>query len=159
DAVELLEQEAVGSESLSTQGLQIEEHTEDFIVEFESKLGEAKEYLPELYLPGYVPEGYAFVELEIRRTSPESFIATYVYDDGANVLLIHQRQKERDGGGLFADYIVEGEALEGGAVYYQEDPEAGVNSCTYFWEEDLELYAAGRLDRETLEQILTHFLP
>ncbi|MDO4553505.1 MAG: hypothetical protein Q4C22_08250, partial [Bacillota bacterium] len=160
DAVELLEQEAVGSESLSTQGLQTEEEISGFRVEVEDKLGEAKEYLPELYLPGYISEGYAFVELEIRHTSSEAFVAEYVYENGeGDMLFLHQRQKVKDGGSLSADYIVEGETIEGGVAYYQEDPETGINNYAYYLEGGLELYAAGRLAREELKNILEHFLP
>lgn len=74
-----------------------EEQTEEADIEEtvtvldEKELNKAKEFLPGLYVPTYMPTGYEFKKLTIERYYSGDYIGDYLYDNGSCVieLLLH----------------------------------------------------------------------
>lgn len=80
-----------------------EEQTEDSDVEEavtvldEKDIDSAREFLPELYVPGYVTEGYKFKSLEIKQYYSGDSQCDYVYDNGSEkikILIYYPKNKD-----------------------------------------------------------------
>ena len=55
----------------------------------EKELKKAKEFLPGLYVPTYIPDGYEFEKLEIERYKSGDYWASYYYTNGKqNIILL-----------------------------------------------------------------------
>ena len=72
-----------------------EEKTEESDVEEtvtvldEKDIDSAKEFLPGLYVPTYIPEGYEFEKLKIERYKSGDYWASYYYTNGKqNIILL-----------------------------------------------------------------------
>ena len=61
---------------------------EALTVQEEKDLANAKEFLPELYVPTYMPEGYEFEKLTIKRYYSGDCLGDYLYKNGSNSLEI-----------------------------------------------------------------------
>lgn len=61
---------------------------EALTVQEEKDLANAKEFLPELYVPTYMPEGYEFEKLEIKKYYSGDVQGDYVYSNKTNELKI-----------------------------------------------------------------------
>ncbi len=63
---------------------------EALTVQEEKDLANAKEFLPELYVPTYMPEGYEFEKLTIEKYYSGDSQVVYIYKDGENAIKIFQ---------------------------------------------------------------------
>lgn len=69
-----------------------------------NKVSDLKEYVPNLYIPGYVPEGYEFEKATVKRYSDELHDCEYVFKDKRNLVLsiTQSAQTEND---VQTDYL------------------------------------------------------
>lgn len=73
------------------------------------KVGELRKYVPNLYIPEYVPEGYEFKEATVSKYSDETYECEYVFENGKKQLTIVQMTKEE--GDVQTDFVSEYEEI------------------------------------------------
>lgn len=61
---------------------------ESFVISDFGKINLAKEFLPELYVPEYMPDGYVFEQLEIKEFASGDCVATYEFSEIEGNLMI-----------------------------------------------------------------------
>ena len=66
----------------------VDELAQDAVKELEKELKKAKEFLPGLYVPTYIPEGYEFEKLEIQKYYSGDFHGKYLYKSNNDTITI-----------------------------------------------------------------------
>lgn len=61
------------------------------------KIEDLKEYVPNLYIPGYVPEGYEFEKATVKRYSEEMYRCEYIFVSDRNDITIIQTSQPSSG--------------------------------------------------------------
>ena len=120
--------------------------------EEEGDLEKAKQFMPEMMVPGYIPEGWAFQNLEIVKALNGKMTAEYSYQNHENHLFsINEIMSESDEG---FRYFQEGEPtqLKKRKVNRLFDPVTEILSLE-FYQEQLMVIISGEIDEENLKMI------
>ena len=146
-----------GMDSASKQGGLAEENCYTWIVTDASEIEQQKENYPELYVPGYIPEGYTFDDLMISSWEDGNFQAQYFYQKDGDQLQLLQINGVESAGWSSAYLGLDGEKKANGILYRAVDESEGINNLYFVKEGEFMLQVSGVLDWAELEKILDSF--
>lgn len=94
-----------------------------------NKVSDLKEYVPNLYIPGYVPEGYEFEKATVVRYSDEAYNCEYTFVNGEETLFITQTSQADTGSNttFMSDY--DKRVDYGIGTLYISDQEKRISGC------------------------------
>lgn len=85
----------------------------ELVIENESQIKLGKNYLPELKIPGYIPEDYMFSYLEIKNNPRNNYTVLYIYEKSPkeSIMIMQTRRDDNSGKanlvGVKEDFYVE----------------------------------------------------
>lgn len=87
-----------------------------------NKVEELRKYVPSLYIPEYVPEGYEFKEVQVNRYSDDSYACEYLFtSNGEKYVSITQASYDASGSQtLFLDESNEKRTCNLGTIYIKK---------------------------------------
>lgn len=82
----------------------------------------AKSFLPELYIPEYVPEGYQFETLTVQRTNSVKYSSVFLFKDKeGKAILVIQRTKDQEESQVLVSNATSSFETAQGTVYITKD--------------------------------------
>ena len=115
------------------------------------KIEDLKEYVPNLYIPGYVPEGYEFEKATVKRYSEEIYKCEYLFKNhGKKISIVQASQREEGSNTFFLDEYDKKVDCNLGTVYIDNHQ----NSISaYFFNKEMQIYIVGELSENILIEI------
>ncbi|MBE6035695.1 MAG: DUF4367 domain-containing protein [Clostridiales bacterium] len=115
-------------------------------------LDKAKNFMPDLPIPAYIPEGYKLEGLYIDKGIEEQYSVEYVFKSKEKYFRINMLQGNHD---AETQAIGEGEiiSVQGRQTYIWEEPETGSYGCTFSLD-DMDISILGETSREELINIV-----
>lgn len=118
-------------------------------------LEKAKKFLPELYLPSYMPEGYEFASLEISRSDEFNYITSLVYTNKKNESLVISQSYDNDfvnSKNVIQD-VDEAVECDKGECYLTYYEDIGLTTGTVFLQEEV-LIVSGTEEYDEIVMII-----
>lgn len=118
-------------------------------------LDKAKKFLPELYLPSYMPEGYEFASLEISRSDEFNYITSLVYVNKKNESLVISQSYDNDfvnSKNVIQD-VDEAVECDKGECYLTYYEDIGLTTGTVFLQEEV-LIVSGTEEYDEIVMII-----
>ena len=146
-----------GMDSATKQGNVGNEMGSSWSLTDETKIANRKKSNPQLCVPGYIPDGYAFRELTVCKWENGDFQARYSYESGGSLLYLLQLDAEQNRGWTAAYVTVDTKKTEDGMLYYQVDEAKKTKNLCLLKPDGVTLQVSGNLEWEELERILEEF--
>jgi len=129
----------------------------ELIIEKEEQISIGKDFLRELKVPGYIPDGYGFISLRITNNPQNEFRAFFIYEsDKGSVIAIRQENISyhnimRNISGVEKDFFIDDTR-----IFYSPCIITGASTMVAFTPVDL-IQITGVLDLDELLNIFEHF--
>lgn len=116
------------------------------------KIEDLKEYVPNLYIPGYVPEGYEFEKATVVRYSEEAYESEYIFNDKQKGNLSISQTSQVDSGNttVFAEEYEKQADCKLGTIYI-DNHQKGITGILINGKE--QLYIFGDISEKDLIEI------